>query len=1382
MASIVTNPTTALERAIVRLRDPHGRVVGAGFLVSRQEILTCSHVVDRAVGLDTASGDTSPGGQAEITLDFPFVPTNRDLLARVVAWLPAQDDGAGDIAGLQLMDPAPTDARPVRLVSAREVWGHPFRAFGFPAGYDDGVWASGVLRGRQAAGWVQLEDVRSTGYRVERGFSGTPVWDDELAAVVGMAVAADARPDVRVAYLLPTETLVASWVETLKDQTTSPCPYRGLFAFREQDAAMFFGREELADRLANNLPEHPITAVVGPSGSGKSSLVFAGAIPRLRQAGWTVSNLRPAKGNSPLEAIASTLLPLLDPRLGEIERLSETPKLAALLGDGQAKNVARRVLEQAQPANVLLVVDQFEELYAQDPIMARQFVDVLLEFAEVGHQRGAPKLSQVFTLRADFLGQALEHAGLAERLRDAVLPIGRMTRHQLRRAIEGPIADMVSYEPGLVDRILDEVGEEPGNLPLLEFTLTLLWERQTHRTLTHSGYEDLGGVAGALARYAEQVYLHSLVSQEEREEARRVLVQLVRPGEATEHTRRMAHRMDLGERGWQVSQELALSRLVVMGTDISGAETVEMVHEALISSWDRLREWVETDRAFRAWQERLRAAVEQWDDSNGDVGVLLRGAPLAEAERWLQQRPEDISAREQQFVRASRATQDKSIRRLRATVAALAALVLMIGFLGVRSQQERRRTDEQSRRALSSYLAGQAEARAESQPDLSILLSLEAFKREHTVDARSSLINQQGRWADTTAVLVGHAGTVRAVTFSSDGRLLASGGADGNIVVWDAVQHRRLGPSLSAEGISISALAFNSQNILASASDSDDRVFLWHVARRTQLRPPLTGHKGGVQRLAFSPDGRILSLVNKAGDIVSWNLTTGTRISMPRVGNVQAIAFDSRQRLLAATLHKGEVIIWNTQKHTRIGGFPLGKGDGGLLGGSVTFSQDGRSLAVQSFSALLIWDIVHRRLSKLQGGDGIPFLSPRAELLASIEESNDNTTISLYDTNRSSPIRILDGPPSDSASGNGEQTAALSQLGILATAGVQGVIQLTDTRNLHQLSDRAVSAAYNPVDASLAFGLRDGTIELQHNGKRIRLHPAPGIRRMPISELAISQDGAFIASLADDVREGVRGSEGDFAVSLWDVNRRRYVGRVNRQIKSINNLAFVGDGTMLVGSSWDRSQLYIWNPRSLDAPPKTLQGHEGKVISLTASPDGKALATGDDQGTICLWTITDQNDIHLMTKLHVSDSVSELLLRGHTLISATSSGVATWDITQKTPIAVPLEGAPHDYIDAMALSSNGQTLAVSFSNRGLFLWDVPTRTRLGIMETNSFFGDLVFSPDNTTLIRVGGGGAVARRLDDDSLFHNLCSLVGRNLSDAEWERFLHGQPYRKTCP
>jgi DNA-binding SARP family transcriptional activator len=400
------------------------------------------------------------------------------------------------------------------------------------------------------------------------------------------------------------------------------CPYRGLSAFQEADAPFYFGRESFVDDLEQAVrSKQLVTVIVGSSGSGKSSALFAGLVPRLREeGGCQFAIFRP--GGQPFYALAGALLPLLESGLSETDHLAETRKLAECLLNGEVGlgQVVERVLEKERSVRkVLLVVDQFEELYTlcTDGGLQVAFIDELLRGMGAGQNRRQPPFSVLITLRADFMGQALAHRPFADALQDAILLMGPMTREELRSAIEQP-AEMqgAAFEAGLVERILDEVGKKPGVLPLLEFTLTQLWERQDDGWLAHADYEAMGGVQGALAAYADQIYAD--LDAEEQERARRALVQLVQPGEGTEDTRRVARREELGEASWGIVQHLANRRLVVTGRDAQGRETAEVVHEALIQKWGRFQEWMGLDRAFRTWQERLRVGWRQWQESGGD--------------------------------------------------------------------------------------------------------------------------------------------------------------------------------------------------------------------------------------------------------------------------------------------------------------------------------------------------------------------------------------------------------------------------------------------------------------------------------------------------------------------------------------------------------------------------------------------------------------------------------------------------------------------------------------------------------------------------------------------------------------------------------------------
>ncbi len=236
-----------------------------------------------------------------------------------------------------------------------------------------------------------------------------------------------------------------------------------------------------------------------------------------------------------------------------------------------------------------------------------------------------------------------------------------MTRQNLARAIARPAQKQgMGIEPGLVTRILDDVGDELGNLSLLEFALTALWEASTGAQMTHAAYNEIGGVMGALATHADEVYTG--LDEMEQAQARHIFTQMVNPGEGTEDTRRLATREELGEKYWPLVQQLVDARLLVTGHDPAGVGTVELAHEALIRSWERLQRWMDEEREFRAWQERLRLMLRQWQTSGRDEGALVRGVLLEQAHQWAANPNVALGVAELAFIEASQAAVERQAR------------------------------------------------------------------------------------------------------------------------------------------------------------------------------------------------------------------------------------------------------------------------------------------------------------------------------------------------------------------------------------------------------------------------------------------------------------------------------------------------------------------------------------------------------------------------------------------------------------------------------------------------------------------------------------------------------------------------------------------------
>ena len=1383
MAPRVGTPATALDRAIVRIRDADGRIVGAGFLVGSREILTCAHVIAQALG---DSDGRRPPSTAEIFLDFPLVDPAQVLTATIVAWRPAQADDSGDIAGLQLTSAPPLGVKATRLIAADDMWGHPFRTFGFPMRHNDGVWASGRLLGRQATGWVQLEDVKGTGFRVEPGFSGAPVWDDELDGVVGMVVTAEARPEVRGAYLTPVAVLTNAW-PALQTQAVPPCPYRGLFAFREQDAKLFFGREELSDRLVDQLTHSPLVAVVGPSGSGKSSLVFAGVIPRVRhREGWVVASLRPGAGLSPLAALATALLPLLEPRMTESDRLGELPKLVTVLADGRLAEVVDRALQQVGAHRLVLVVDQFEELYAQPP-SAREFVDMVVQAVAMQRQRRSLSLTLVLTLRADFLSQALEHAGLAEALQGSVLVIGRMTRDQLQRAVEGPVGREATYEAGLVDRILDDVGEEPGNLPLLEFALTLLWDRQAGRVLPHAAYEALGGVEGALTRYAEQVYLNEL-PELERDAARHVFVQLVRPGEATEPTRRVAHRSDLDEVRWRVAQRLATTRLVVTSRDAAGVETVEVVHEALISGWDRLRDWVAADHAFRVWQERLRAAVDQWIDAGRDDGALLRGVPLAEAERWLNQRPDDLGPTERDYIQASRALHGRAVQRLRAVAVILAILTVAAAVFALQFKRQSTHLDAAGRLILSRFLAVQAGTRLESEPDISILLSLAAYQTEHTLEARGRLLEQAVQRHDVRALLTGHSSSVQVVTFSADGRLIASGDRDGAIIIWDTATRRRIGPMLHQRG-GVGNVAFSRDGrTLATTSFAGD-VILWDIVTGARVATLPTGKTGYPYpnsniSIAFSPNGRLLATGAVTGKITLWDSRTHRRVRTlsytdESENGPMNIAFSPDSRLLATaqasngtpTGQTSGITLWDLSAQGHPTMVPLGKTSAIAL----AFSPDGKLLAWSTSEqrTIILWSLdKHVRIAKLEvhSGNSVRDISQLAfsgdsRFLASLS-SADSRRIDLWDVSSHRLFQTV-------GHANTVHSLAFSPEGLLASASEDKTIALYSVNKLLPLLNDGkpiVSAAINPGRQLLAESYPDtrsiSLWDIAHHRRLRSLADHNGGARQPrFGPIAISPSGKLLA---------VR-SQG--AINLFDVDQHKLIHTLRTAV-SAEDLVFSPDGELFAVMGDGKAEL--WNVAKLRRL-KTPWTSSSKVRRVAFSSDNQLIAWTDDS-SIILWHRVEQRRLGEM--IGTADGQDLAFSPDGKLLVSSGNDVILWDVAQRARVGVLGKGSGASFSpDGRTIAAIGPQLSsdeFGDTSQTIPIWDVGERFQFARLSGEFTISRIFFSEDGSTLIAVGEN-VVAYNLEPSAAFQHLCDIVGRELTKSEWKRFLPGRKYQEIC-
>jgi hypothetical protein len=747
------------------------------------------------------------------------------------------------------------------------------------------------------------------------------------------------------------------------------CPYRGLQVFEEEHAPFFFGREAATEWLVDDLRGSRFLAVIGPSGSGKSSLVRAGLVPALRRDDlpgsetWPLCVFRP--GHRPLESLAVALIQLTSPADDPTAPLQLMDALAA---DQRQLHLTTRLALADAPADrtIALVVDQFEEIFTlcRDEGQRVAFIDNLLYASAIEGGRALV----VLTMRADFYGKCAAYPDLAARVTDHQMLVSPMEEEEeLRQAIERPARLVgLEFEGGLVETLLRDVQAEPGVLPLLQHTLLELWERREGRHLTFAAYREIGGIQGAVAHRAESIYADFDAVQQAI--TRRVMLRLTQPGEGTEDTRRRAQKGELLPAGEQaeiteaVIQTLADARLVTTARDMAtGEEQVDVSHEALIRGWPRLREWIDEDRAGLRIHRRLTEVAQEWERHSHDESYLHRGARLAEAQEWIETHAGDLNPLERAFLEASVDDQEArriaARRRVQSVVAGLTVAMMVfaaLAFIAFQqrniAQAEQRRAEQQSQMALSRQLAAQVLTRLDSQFDLALLLSTQAQHITGTVEARSSLLTAMIRHPRLLTFLHSPTGAATNLAFSPDGKLLVSGGAGGTVLLWDTNTWAPLGEPLplpTGTENSVTCVAFSPDGGTLAAVDQDGRVLLWDVTSRRLLDEFLTGHDTGLWHVVFSPDGKTLAS-GSLNSVILWDTVTGRslgEISEGLFAVPTSVALNSDSQILAVGNEVGNVQVWDLTTRELLGRDPLVYHDDEVDVTSLTFSLDGRTLA-----------------------------------------------------------------------------------------------------------------------------------------------------------------------------------------------------------------------------------------------------------------------------------------------------------------------------------------------------------------------------------------------------------------------------------------------------
>jgi WD40 repeat protein len=1071
------------------------------------------------------------------------------------------------------------------------------------------------------------------------------------------------------------------------------CPFRGLYPFRVEDREFFFGREALVDLLRENLDQHnPSTgsghrflAVLGPSGSGKSSVVLAGLVPALQaeEPGLQMAYLTP--GSDPLAHLEASL---------------------SKVGD--------------RPA--VLVVDQFEELFTlcADEDKRRAFLDRLL----------APDLSGfgnltalVITMRADFWGECAPFNALKQEMLAHQELIAPMNSGELRRAMEMQAARVgLRFEADLGNTILDDVQGEPGAMPLLQHALLELWKRRHGRWLRAGEYRAIGGVRQAIARTADEVYAG--LSPDEQERVRDIFVRLTRldeeavRGEERRDTRRRVGLEELVPAGSApvatkaLVKRLADARLVVTGVnEVTGREEVEVAHEALIRHWPRLRGWLDEDRAGYRLRQGISRAAQEWEAGGEDESLLVhRGGRLEDAEALAQQPKFALNKQEQAYLDAcvalrerEKAEQERRRQRemwglrLLAGLGLVAIIAAVLAFvqLGVATRErdranreadaratevvvrstaeadalgaqataeaERDRADKQARIALARQLAAQTITSIEREGDavLHLLLAVEASRI--TNDAGLPYVQEADdalRQALGTAPLANlhlhHRGaSVNRIVFSPKGALLAIASADGTA----HLVNTRTGEEIAALNHAriVTDVAFSPSGGQIATASKDGAVRVWDIKTKTQQA--ILHYQDSVQSVVFSPDGLRIAVATDA-NIMSdamihlWDTTTWAKLAvLPHKDRVLEVIFSSDGKRLASRSSDNTVRLWDVESGERLT----------LLrhGGWITdfaFSSDGAYLATASQDGTA-------RLLDAVTGEELGVLHHK-ETVAAVDFSPDGTR--------------------------------------LATASTDGTARVWDTATREMLTElphptQVWDVAFSPIGAGLATGSPYYTTRLwdaDTGVQRIVLRPE-GLGRVP-----------FLGT----IREGV--------------------------ITTPISVRFLPDGKRLITRSLD-AVFRIWDTAT-GVQLKVLR-HASGANAIAVRPDGAQVATVGEDNTVRLWNVV--GGVEPLVFQH-DDRVHAIAFspeKAQRFATVSNDAVHLVDTAEGAEVAILRHEGP---ISALAFSPDGTKLATASDDRTARLWDAVTGTQLAVLRHKDLVNDVVFSPNGAQLATASDDGTV----------------------------------------
>jgi WD40 repeat protein/serine/threonine protein kinase len=1156
-----------------------------------------------------------------------------------------------------------------------------------------------------------------------------------LAAVIDRCLIKDA------AHRTPSARVLLAELEALApDRRPVPVghdgsPFAGLAAFQEADAGRFFGRDRDIDQVVAELRSRPLVAVVGPSGAGKSSLVRAGVIPALKRSGegWDAHIVRP--GREPLAALA-TVLAHADSSSGDggssaapgdgadraaLEQLRAEP---GILG---ARLRARATSKRRRTA---VFVDQLEELYTlgAPPDERAAFLACL---AGIADDASSP-LRVLVSMRSDFLDRLAEDRRLGTEVTRGLVLLSPMDRDSMRETLVRPVeARDHRFEPAaLVDRMVDAVAATRGALPLLQFTAARLWERRDRdrRLLTEASYEELGGVAGALATHADAVLAGMSAAQ--RELARAVLERLVTP----ERTRALVSVVELHALDRdpavvdELVQHLAAMRLVMIERGTGGADpTVELVHESLIDRWPALVRWLDDNQEDAAMLARLRAAARDWERGGHAAGLLWTGEVAREAGAWRLRYRRELAPVEQRYLAAVLAAADRA-RGLRRQLfggiltAAVLVAAAMTWLAWKQTEASRTASQEAMRARDATRMAAVRTVPEDPTTQLALLREIEDVGTPPPGAAQEA---KRLLSADIAAAVLDIDAWALTAVFSPDGRRIAYAIGD------DAVQVLRVdggGEPLVLHAPQAVAATYSPDGRRIACA-SDDRTMQVMNADGTGVALVLRGHDGEVTAAAFSPDGRRIASASKDGTARVWNADgSGEPIVLRGHQNYVYTALFSPdgQRVVSASKDR-TVRVWSAG----------GTGESIVLRGhedmvnTAEFSPDGQTIVSASDDRTVrVWRADGRgEPLVLRGHDGpvqSAQFSPDGRRIAS---GSYDGTVRLWNADGRGSPTVLHGHAnrvgSVAFSRDGRSIVSASEDQTLRIWDVSGTPEPTV---LHVADAPVFSAAFSPDGHRLVTASVDRTVQVWNaNGQRdpLVLRGHDGV----VYSAAFSPDGRRIAS-----------SSADNTVRVWDADGRGEPLVLRGHDDLVWTAAFSPDGRRIVSTSKDKT-IRVWSADGR-GEPLVLRGHTEAVRSAAFSPDGQSIVSCGFDATVRVWRADGSGEPVVLLGHTAGVQSAAFSPDGRRIVSAAfDKTIRVWNADGRgEPVILRGHG---DRVMWAAFSPDGRRIVSSSADRTIRIWRADGQGDPVVLLGHDRPVERVgFSPDGRSIVSASQDGTV----------------------------------------